>query len=74
MSQRGFNRNVRKASIELKKRQAIYFEELTKSEKLELEKRSNYAEWNYSAEVFAFGKRLKEDFKPELLTKAFIQR
>lgn len=36
--------------------------------------RSSYLEWNYEAELFAFGKRLGEEFERNLLKKALIQR
>lgn len=36
--------------------------------------RSSYLEWNYDAEIFAFGKRLHEEFDKKLLKQAFIQR
>lgn len=36
--------------------------------------RSTYLEWNYEAELYAFGKRLGEEFDRQLLKKALIQR
>lgn len=36
--------------------------------------RSSYLEWNYEAELFAFGKRLGEQFDRKLLKKALIQK
>ncbi|CAH1118525.1 unnamed protein product [Phaedon cochleariae] len=36
--------------------------------------RSSYLEWNYEAEVFAFGKRLGEEFDRDILKKALIQK
>lgn len=33
-------------------------------------KRSEYIEWNYDAELYAFGKRLQEDFEGSLLREA----
>jgi len=36
--------------------------------------RSTYLEFNYNAEIFAFGKRLNEDFDKDLLQQAFVQR
>ncbi|XP_041377209.1 39S ribosomal protein L44, mitochondrial-like [Gigantopelta aegis] len=36
--------------------------------------RSEWINWNYEAEVFAFGKRLGEDFKEETLRRAFTHR
>ncbi|XP_069136496.1 large ribosomal subunit protein mL44-like [Argopecten irradians] len=35
---------------------------------------SAYGIWNYNSEVFAFGKRLGEDFKDDILKKALILR
>jgi len=37
-------------------------------------KRSNFIEWNYRAELYAFGKRLGENFEESLLTRAFIDK
>ncbi|KAG5680375.1 hypothetical protein PVAND_009884 [Polypedilum vanderplanki] len=36
--------------------------------------RSEFLEWNHDAEIYAFGKRLKEDFNFQLLQQAFIDR
>ncbi|CAG9854813.1 unnamed protein product [Phyllotreta striolata] len=36
--------------------------------------RSTYLEWNYNAELYAFGKRLGEDFKVDLLRQALTQK
>lgn len=36
--------------------------------------RNTYLEWNLEAELFAFGKRLNEDFDPDLLLQAFTDR
>lgn len=36
--------------------------------------RSGFIEWNLPAELYAFGKRLNENFKPDLLQQAFTQR
>lgn len=36
--------------------------------------RSSFLEWNYEAELFAFGKRLGEEFDRNLLRKALTQR
>lgn len=36
--------------------------------------RSTYLEWNYDAEIYAFGKRLNEDFQEDLLRTALINR
>ncbi|KAJ8921129.1 hypothetical protein NQ315_013599 [Exocentrus adspersus] len=36
--------------------------------------RSSFLEWNYEAEVYAFGKRLGEEFDKNLLKRALIQR
>lgn len=37
------------------------------------EPRSGFVEWNYRAELFAFGKRLHEEFDLEMLQAAFTQ-
>lgn len=36
--------------------------------------RSSHVEWNYEAELYAFGKRLHEDFNPVLLQQALTHR
>ncbi|XP_018562151.1 39S ribosomal protein L44, mitochondrial [Anoplophora glabripennis] len=36
--------------------------------------RSTYLEWNYDAEIYAFGKRLGEEFDKSLLRRALTQR
>ncbi|KAG7303609.1 hypothetical protein JYU34_012140 [Plutella xylostella] len=36
--------------------------------------RNTFLEWNLEAELFAFGKRLNEDFDPDLLLQAFTDR
>lgn len=36
--------------------------------------RNTYLEWNLEAELYSFGKRLNEDFDPELLLQAFTDR
>lgn len=36
--------------------------------------RNTYLEWNYDVEIYAFGKRLKEEFDPQLLRTAFTHR
>ncbi|XP_075146099.1 mitochondrial ribosomal protein L44 [Haematobia irritans] len=38
------------------------------------EPRSGFVEWNYRAELFAFGKRLQEDFQLPLLQTAFTHQ
>ncbi|XP_037040319.1 39S ribosomal protein L44, mitochondrial-like [Bradysia coprophila] len=37
-------------------------------------KRSGFIDWNWNAELFAFSKRLHEDFNPEFLQEAFTVR
>lgn len=51
-------------------------EQKKRKEKLgpEPEIRSNFLEWNYNSEIFAFGKRLNENFDSDLLKKAFKTR
>lgn len=39
-----------------------------------LQRRSTFLEWNYHAEIFAFGKRLNEKFDKTLLQQAFTTR
>uniref|UniRef100_A0A182R1J0 Large ribosomal subunit protein mL44 n=1 Tax=Anopheles funestus TaxID=62324 RepID=A0A182R1J0_ANOFN len=36
--------------------------------------RSSHSDWNYSAEIFAFGKRLHESFDPNVLQQAFTHQ
>lgn len=37
-------------------------------------RRSTFTDWNYQAELYAFSKRLNEDFNLSLLQQAFTQR
>lgn len=39
-----------------------------------ISRRSDFIDWNYKAEIYAFGKRLGEDFKEELLREAFTEK
>lgn len=43
-------------------------------EPIQYKMRSNFIEWNYNAELFAFSKRLNEEFDMKLLQQAFIDR
>lgn len=63
---RGYKRWVVPTFLILKKKQ----------DKLEVKPshRNTYAEWNYNAEVFAFSKRLGEEFDDSLLRRALTQR
>lgn len=36
--------------------------------------RSSFLEWNYDAEIFAFGKRLGEEFQEDLLRRALTHK
>lgn len=36
--------------------------------------RSTFLEWNYDAEIFAFGKRLQENFNEKILRIALTNR
>lgn len=36
--------------------------------------RNSYSEWNYNSELYAFGKRLGEEFNKEHLQQAFVER
>uniref|UniRef100_A0A182YJT9 Large ribosomal subunit protein mL44 n=1 Tax=Anopheles stephensi TaxID=30069 RepID=A0A182YJT9_ANOST len=36
--------------------------------------RSSHSDWNYSAEIFAFGRRLQESFDPNVLQQAFTHQ
>ncbi|KAL0267102.1 UNVERIFIED_CONTAM: hypothetical protein PYX00_009455 [Menopon gallinae] len=57
----------------LKMRQKKF--EKTEPEKvLELKRRSGFLEWNRGAEIYAFGKRLQEEFRSDVLNQAFIHR
>lgn len=38
------------------------------------EPRSSFLEWNYDAEIYAFGKRLGEEFKEDILKRALTHR
>ncbi|XP_067015421.2 large ribosomal subunit protein mL44 [Anabrus simplex] len=66
-AQRSFKRWVAPTLRELKRRR----------DKLGPEppsKRSSFLEWNYKAEQYAFGKRLNEEFREDLLLQAFTHR
>ncbi|XP_058118730.1 large ribosomal subunit protein mL44 [Anopheles ziemanni] len=39
-----------------------------------LQPRSSHSDWNYSAEIFAFGKRLQENFDANVLQQAFTHQ
>lgn len=39
-----------------------------------LNKRSNFIDWDFDAEIYAFGKRLGEEFDLNLLRQSFVQR
>lgn len=39
-----------------------------------LEPRSSFLEWNFDAEVYAFGKRLGEEFEEDVLKRALTHR
>ncbi|KAG8230877.1 hypothetical protein J437_LFUL011518 [Ladona fulva] len=39
-----------------------------------VQRRSAFLEWNYNAELYAFGKRLNEEFKEDLLQRAFTHK
>lgn len=41
---------------------------------IEPNRRSGFLEWNYNAELYAFGKRLGEDFNKDLLKNALIEK
>lgn len=53
----------------LNERKKIYAEKLP-----QVHKRSGFIDWNFNAEIYAFGKRLHEDFDIVLLERAFVQR
>lgn len=73
VTERGIKRHTSKLLKELKKRDKEYREKYA-DKMLEVERRSNFSDWNLNAEVYAFGKRLNEDFRIELLLQAFIHR
>ncbi|KAK2711251.1 hypothetical protein QYM36_012435, partial [Artemia franciscana] len=60
---------------------APYLRELRRRKDVQLKKlgdfstpRSKYIEWNLQAEIYAFGKRLGEEFDQELLKRAFTHK
>ncbi|KAK2710474.1 hypothetical protein QYM36_011862 [Artemia franciscana] len=60
---------------------APYLRELKRRKDVQLKKlgdfstpRSKYIEWNLQAEIYAFGKRLGEEFDQELLKRAFTHK
>uniref|UniRef100_A0A1B6MAC5 Large ribosomal subunit protein mL44 n=1 Tax=Graphocephala atropunctata TaxID=36148 RepID=A0A1B6MAC5_9HEMI len=64
---RGIKRYVRQVKTAMKTRK-------DKMEPQPPQPRNTYAEWNYNSEMFAFGKRLNEDFNKEFLQQAFVER
>lgn len=40
----------------------------------QVQKRSSFNDWNLNAEIYAYGKRLHENFDLKLLERAFVQR
>jgi len=62
-----FYRSIRPTLEELRRRQKIFGT-------LEPGHRNTYLDWNYDAEIYAFGERLGEKFKSGLLRQAFIER
>ncbi|XP_046663674.1 39S ribosomal protein L44, mitochondrial [Homalodisca vitripennis] len=64
---RGIKRYVRAVKTEMKRRK-------DKMDPQPPHPRNTYAEWNYNSELFAFGKRLGEDFNKEFLQQAFVER
>lgn len=67
ISERGVKRFVRPLRNALKKRKDAMDPQPPSP-------RNTYAEWNYNSEMFAFGKRLGEDFNKDILQQAFIER
>lgn len=39
---------------------------------LPVKRRNTFLEWNYNSEIYAFSKRLNEDFNEDLLRRAFV--
>lgn len=64
---RGIKRFVRPVKIQLKKRKDAMDPQPPSP-------RNTFAEWNYNSELFAFGKRLGEDFNKDILQQAFVER
>jgi len=69
LQRRNIKRFIRPTLFEIKER-----EKIAKPLPIEKTKRSNFLEWNHNAELYAFGKRLGEEFNIEKLLKAFIHR
>lgn len=66
MNSRNVSRYVAPTLREIRKRNKKY--------SLPQNPRSQFLEWNYNAELFAFSKRLGESFDLDILQKAFIHR
>ncbi|XP_073981814.1 mitochondrial ribosomal protein L44 [Rhodnius prolixus] len=64
---RTFHRWVRPTLMELKRRK-------DKMGEVETNRRSTFLEWNYNAELYAFGKRLGEEFNNVFLKNALLER
>lgn len=73
VSDRGVARHTSKWLKAVNERRKKY-EEKYKDKLAHVQRRSNFVDWNLNAEVYAFGKRLNEDFRIELLLQAFIHR
>jgi large subunit ribosomal protein L44 len=69
---RGHKRYVRPIRVIFKKKKDKM--ESDAMEPIPPQPRNTYPEWNYNAELFAFGKRLGEDFNKEVLQQAFVER
>lgn len=66
---RSIKRWVAPTIRELNLRKIIYKDKLP-----QLLKRSGFVDWNFNAEIYAYGKRLNENFDLTLLERAFVQR
>lgn len=66
---RSIKRWVAPTIKELRNRKIKYAEHLP-----QVTKRSNFIDWNFNAEIYAYGKRLNENFDLALLERAFVQR
>ncbi|XP_046386184.1 39S ribosomal protein L44, mitochondrial isoform X2 [Ischnura elegans] len=66
-AQRGIKRWVAPTRMEMRKRKE-------KMGPQPISRRSAFVEWNYAAEIYAFGKRLSEDFEEDLLKQALTHK
>lgn len=67
--------HIRPTLVELnKRRQKVELNHMLKDGKVPVQRRSNFSDWNFEAELKAFGSRLGEVFNPSLLSTALTMK